>query len=79
MGNQAMTRGKYTRKPGNPYGRKPDAEQDAATLQAIADLLELGQSPTPQAVRNVLAQRGVEKSRSAVARRMDRLRREGRL
>jgi hypothetical protein len=74
-----MTRGKYTRKPGNPYGRKPDEEQDAATLQAIADLLELGQSPTPQAVRNVLAQRGIEKSRPAIARRMERLKRDGRL
>jgi len=74
-----MTRGKYTRKPGGTYGRKADEEQDAATLQAIADLLELGQSPTPQAVRNVLAQRGIEKSRPAIARRMERLKRDGRL
>ena len=74
-----MTRGKYTRKPGGTYGRKADEEQDAATLQAIADLLELGQSPTPQAVRNVLAERGIEKSRPAIARRMERLKRDGRL
>ena len=73
------TRGKYTRKPGGTYGRKADTGQDAATIQAVADLVELGQNPTPQDVRNVLAQRGIEKSRPAIARRMERLKREGRL
>ena len=37
-----MTRGKYIRRPDGNYGRKPDAELDAATLDAIAALEELG-------------------------------------
>jgi hypothetical protein len=63
----------YTRRPGRTYGRKPDAELDAATLDAIAALEENGEDVTPMAVRNVLAERGIERSRSAVARRMQRL------
>jgi hypothetical protein len=66
-------RGKYTRKPGGTYGRKPDAELDAATLDAIATLEASGENVTPMKVRNVLAERGIERSRSAVARRMQRL------
>ena len=73
------SRGKYTRRPDGNCGRKPDAELDTATLDAIAALEELGQKPTPMAVRNVLAARGIEKSRPAVARRIERLRREGRI
>ena len=73
------TRGKYTRKEGGTYGRKPDAEQDAAVIMAVSDLTAMGQRPTPQAVCNVMASRGIEKTRTAIARRMERLKRDGKL
>jgi len=74
IANPTETRRKsYKRKPGRTYGRKPDAELDAATLDAIATLEASGEEVTPMKVRNVLASRGIERSRSAVARRMQRL------
>jgi hypothetical protein len=39
---KTRARGKYTRKPGRTYGRKPDDELDAATLDAIATLEAIG-------------------------------------